>query len=152
MSAVRKNERKSGGGRRFAASRQELPDILGWVKERSEELLPLPQALRLQLAAEEALLNIIAHGYADAAGEPYVQADFWLCEGEVTLELEDAGAAFNPLQPPSVPAPDTALAERQAGGWGLVMLRRFTDAVSYERRGAKNILRMTWRREAAKEK
>lgn len=152
MSAVRKNERKAGGSRRFAADRNELPHILAWVKERSEALLPLPQALRLQLAAEEALLNIIAHGYADADGEPYVQVDFWLSEGEVTLELEDAGAAFNPLQPPSVPSPEAALAERKAGGWGLVMLRRFTDAVSYERRGVKNILRMTWRRDASREK
>lgn len=149
MSAVRNNEKKSGGGRRFAATGKELPHILAWVKERSEALLPLSQALRLQLAAEEALLNIIAHAYANAAGEAYVQADFWLSGGEVALELEDAGAPFNPLQPPSVPSPTAALAERKAGGWGLVMLRRFTDAVSYERRGAKNILRMTWRREGA---
>lgn len=149
---MRKNERKSGGSRRWAADRKELPSILGWVKERSEELLPLPQALRLQLAAEEALLNIIDYGYADAAGEPYVQADFWLSEGEVTLELEDAGAAFNPLQPPSVPSPAAALTQRKAGGWGLVMLRRFTDDASYERCGAKNILRMAWRSEVAEKK
>lgn len=129
--------------KRFAATSQELPLVLAWIKEESEKFLPLSLAMRLQLAAEEAAVNIINYAYNGLAGEKYLQLDFVEVDNAVTLCLEDAGVAFNMLHADAQPDPRAALDERRAGGWGLVMLHKFTDAATYERRDDKNILLLT---------
>ena len=130
-------------GKRFAATGQELPLVLAWIREESEKMLPLPLAMRLQLAAEEAVANIINYAYDGFAGAKYLQLYFIEANNAVTLCLEDAGIPFNMLNADVQPDAEAALDERRAGGWGLVMLRKFTDAAAYERRDEKNILLLT---------
>lgn len=129
--------------KRFAATSQELPLVLAWIRKESEKFLPLSLAMRLQLAAEEAAVNIINYAYEGLSGEKYLQLDFLAAANAVTLCLEDAGVAFNMLHADAQPDPRAALDERRAGGWGLVMLHKFTDAATYERRDEKNILLLT---------
>ena len=141
--------------RRFAAERGSLPRILAWLQQQSERLL-LPekkehqenkmQAMRLQLAAEEAVTNVVDYAYAVNAGasDKYLEAAFWQEDGFLTLVLEDGGIAFDPLAG-EIADSDLPLAERSPGGWGTAMLRRFTDAAFYARQDGKNILRLSVR-------
>ncbi len=92
----------------------------------------------LNLALEEVLANIISYGY-DHAGEHDILVRFSIQTGELTMEIEDDGRAFNPLDQPE---PDLAmpLEERQAGGLGIFLLRKVMDQVEYRRENGKNIL------------
>ncbi len=60
------------------------------------------------------------------------------------MTIEDDGPRFDPL---SLPPPDVtaSLDERPIGGLGLFLVRQLMDAVSYDRVGARNRLRMTKR-------
>jgi anti-anti-sigma factor len=97
----------------------------------------------ISVALDEALSNIIAYGYqAEAKGEITVRP---ACTGdEMSIEIEDGGTAFDPLQ---APLPDLAadLVERQVGGLGIHFIRSLMDAVAYDRRDGRNCLRMVKR-------
>jgi anti-anti-sigma factor len=102
----------------------------------------LPQAVLndVNVALDEALSNIIAHGYeAASVGEIIVRLDY--VRDEVQVEVEDGGRAFDPLQ---VPAPDLTapLRERKVGGLGVHLMRNLMDGLAYHRSGGKNHLRM----------
>src|SRR5581483_1127751 len=94
----------------------------------------------IQVALDEALSNIVAHGYAGATiGTIVVRL---ACrDGEVCIEAEDEGAAFDPLQAP-LPDLTADLAERQIGGLGIHFIRSLMDTVCYNHRDGKNLLRM----------
>jgi len=92
----------------------------------------------LNLALEEVLANIISYGYDDT-GEHDILIRFSIQAGELTMEIEDDGRAFNPLDQP---APDLAkpLEERKPGGVGIFLIRKVIDQMEYRRENGKNIL------------
>jgi anti-sigma regulatory factor (Ser/Thr protein kinase) len=94
----------------------------------------------LKVALDEILTNIISYAYADAGEKPIVTR-LSLDQGRLTVELEDDGRAFNPLQ---VPEPDTKqlLEERPIGGLGIHLVRKLVDALEYRRQNDRNILVM----------
>lgn len=101
--------------------------------------LPEDRIFKLQLASEEALMNIFSYAYPDdAPGEVTV-----LCTMEnardFLVSFEDRGQAFDLL---SVADPDTgqSLDERSVGGLGIHFIKKMTDAVWYARKDGKNIL------------
>jgi serine/threonine-protein kinase RsbW len=95
----------------------------------------------LNVALDEALNNVIAHGFpADAQGEIVVRLA--IQARTVIIEVVDGGRAFDPLQ---VPAPDLTLPlrERRPGGVGIHFIRTLMDEVAYHRVDGQNVLRMT---------
>lgn len=92
----------------------------------------------LNLALEEVLANVVLYGYDDAK-EHDILIRVSIGAEELTMEIEDDGHAFNPLDQP---APDLArpLEERQAGGLGIFLIRKVIDQVEYRRENGKNIL------------
>jgi serine/threonine-protein kinase RsbW len=92
----------------------------------------------LNLVLEEVVTNIISYAYEDAREHEIVMRAN-LSDGELNLEVEDDGRAFNPLQIPS-PDLDTPLEQRRVGGLGLHLVREFTSTVEYDRKGRKNRL------------
>jgi anti-sigma regulatory factor (Ser/Thr protein kinase) len=94
----------------------------------------------LQVVLDEALANVITHGYGgDPGGEILVRLE--RLADSFVLEIEDAGTAFDPLQapPPDLKAP---LRRRQVGGLGMHFVRSLMDEVSYTRSGGRNRLRL----------
>jgi len=95
----------------------------------------------IELAVEEALANICFYAYPDSSGEVEVR-----CTRDETrhflIELIDAGIPFDVL---ARPAPDLTVgaAEQPIGGWGIPLIRALMDNVTYHRKGARNILRLT---------
>jgi anti-sigma regulatory factor (Ser/Thr protein kinase) len=92
----------------------------------------------VRLVVEEAVSNTIRHGYDDERSHE-IRVRATLDRGDLTLEFEDDGRAFNPLE---APLPDVGLPveEKPIGGLGILLLRSLTDAQEYRRSGGKNVL------------
>jgi len=98
---------------------------------------------RLELVAEEALVNIIKHAYSspsDGDVEVRLTAD---AGPSLIVEILDAGVAFDPLQKPD-PDISAGLDERKVGGLGVFMMHKMTDRLAYRRDQNRNILTMTF--------
>ncbi|HUS94068.1 MAG TPA: ATP-binding protein [Patescibacteria group bacterium] len=85
-------------------------------------------ASELKIAVNEALTNIIIHGYQGKPGfiEIFVERD----TNDIRLSLLDNAAAFDPtsVKPPDITIP---LEQRPIGGMGIQMMRSFTDELDY---------------------
>jgi anti-sigma regulatory factor (Ser/Thr protein kinase) len=102
----------------------------------------LPKAIvnDIHVVLDEALSNIVAYGYqASARGTIVVRLARE--NGEVRIEVEDEGRAFDPLRAPS-PDLSANLPRRQIGGLGIHFIKSLMDAVSYDRHDGRNVLCM----------
>lgn len=101
----------------------------GFEKKRIHEI---------ELATEEALVNIFNYAYIEKNGEGEI-----ICKVDdnerFIIEIVDTGVPFNVL---SVEAPDITadISERRIGGLGVFLIKKFMDAVQYRHEGNKNIL------------
>ncbi len=109
--------------------------------------LPSSVEADLNLALEEIVINVMAHGYADRRDHE-IGVRLELERGTLTVRVEDDGLPFNPLE-----APPANLAvppmERRAGGLGIHFVKTLMDGLQYQRLGNKNILVMQKRMGAA---
>lgn len=94
----------------------------------------------INLCLEEAVSNVIRHGYANREGQ-FLTVD---CSsprpGRFVFTVEDEAALFNPLEIP--PQPAIGQQEGQIGGQGIRLLRGFADSLEYEAKPAGNRLRI----------
>ncbi len=84
----------------------------------------------LIVAVNEAVANVVRHGYQNEPGEISVTV---ICSDEwVMVTLLDDCPGFDPT---TVPSPDTTLplAERPFGGLGVHMMRDFCDELNYRK-------------------
>jgi serine/threonine-protein kinase RsbW len=117
---------------RIQSRRAELRKIVALVEQfAAENRLPQAVVNDIDVALEEALSNIMAYGYEEPeSGTIVVRLAYQ--NGEVRVEVEDAGRAFDPLQA-ALPDLTADLAERQVGGLGIHFIRSLMDTVSYDR-------------------
>ncbi len=101
--------------------------------------LDLLEAARIQLAVEEAVTNVINHGYGGKDGEILITSD--IESSQVIITITDTGQLFDPTQ---IPPPDISadLEHRNIGGLGVHLIRSVMDDVKYIREGDKNRLTM----------
>ena len=62
---------------------------------------------------------------------------------DVVLEIEDDGIAFDPTE--GEPPPLATLESTRIGGWGMRIVRRFSDEVRYRRIDGRNCLTLIFR-------
>ena len=127
----------------FAASMDTIPDIVGFVSETASAMGVHPKrVMHLELAVEEAAVNICSYAYEIPPGEVTIRISR---ETEVVrIELVDVGVPFDPL---AADAPDikSELENREVGGLGIFLIRRVLDEVHYSRSGDRNILSLAVR-------
>jgi serine/threonine-protein kinase RsbW len=121
--------------------RRRLHDALE-VFGRQHRMAPRTIA-HLQLALEEHLANLATHGGRPAGGLR-VELRLFPAAAGIEIEVEDNGAAFNPLEHPEVDT-QKPLEDRPIGGLGIHLIRRLTDNLEYRRVGDRNWLRITKR-------
>jgi serine/threonine-protein kinase RsbW len=80
-----------------------------------------------ELVFEEVVSNVIRHG---AAG--HIEVAIASADRALLLSFEDDGPAFDPLQHPSPVLPKT-LEQANDGGLGLLLVRKVSAALRYER-------------------
>ena len=133
-------------GLHLPAELDRLPAFLDYVRRMAGEAgLSDAQGSRLELAVEEALVNVFDYAYADRA-----QAGAVLCRCAVRpdglmVEIVDEGAPFDPLARAD---PDTALDldQREPGGLGILLVKSLVDEIVYRRDGERNVLVIEMRR------
>jgi len=117
-----------------------------WLVDTGRHLcIPADQINRLDLCLNEVLANIIMHGGEAVTSSPILlelQARHQHDKDAAMLTVSDGGIAFDPVSGPINPAP-TSLDEAEPGGLGLLMIRKFTDGLSYEYKDNRNILTLT---------
>jgi len=85
----------------------------------------------INLCLEEALSNVIRHGYRGEPGHP-ITVDFTAAESSVQFVIEDQAPPFDPLAFSPAPKPAN-IEELKPGGRGIVLLRKFASHLAYER-------------------
>ena len=90
----------------------------------------------LTLALEESGSNVVNHGLKRDA-EKRFKVGFQRQGNKLVVELRDPGPAFNPLESTADDAEDD---EDAVGGWGMDLIRRYTDQLQYRREGKENVL------------
>jgi anti-sigma regulatory factor (Ser/Thr protein kinase) len=91
------------------------------------------------LAVDEAVSNIVNHGYP-AAGGP-ITLRIWRQARAIHIELVDRGIAFDPATA-AAPKLSGPLAQRAIGGLGLYLMRQVMDDVRYEHGTRGNVLQL----------
>ena len=127
-----------------AANVGQLNNIAEFVDACAELFgLDVKRTFGLQVAVEEAFVNICSYAYPEANGE--VRITSWAEKSSLVLEISDNGAPFNVLL---LPDPDTtqSITNREIGGLGGYFIRRLTDTVSYRRENGQNILTLMLQR------
>ena len=94
----------------------------------------------LTLALEECGSNIVNHGLRRDPDMTF-HVSFEHTGSEISIELRDPGPEFDPtLKPAGEPDADD---DGPPGGWGIFLVRRYTDEIHYTREGGENRLRLT---------
>jgi len=97
----------------------------------------------LAVALEECASNIVRHAGLDSSRE-FFEIELERSDTGVAIELRDTGPAFDPTAAsPPESAPGESL--RAEGGWGIELVRHYTDEISYRRANGGNVLRLSKR-------
>ncbi|MDE8349714.1 MAG: ATP-binding protein [Acidocella sp.] len=119
----------------------DLSRLYPWFEDAAAKLgLPKPLVQKMQVVAEEAVMNVAMHAYAPGS-EDKIEVRLSASQAIAELVVEDCGPAFDPLAVTEQPRP-ASLAEAKVGGLGLNLLKRFCPDISYARLNGRNQLRL----------
>ena len=121
----------------------EVSLLAEWVEQIGEELgLEMPEVFQLNLALEEAVVNVMNYAYEDSG---LIDLSAKVVDSEIVFVLEDSGKAFDPTK---VDDPDITLSaeERNIGGLGIFLVQQLMSGVTYSREDGKNVLTMIYKR------
>ena len=119
---------------------EKLPELLAFIEQQMEEVgCPLKTQMEIAVAAEEVFVNIASYAYAPGTGIATVCIEIDDDPPVATIAFSDSGVPFDPLKKAD---PDVTLPaeEREIGGLGIFMTRKFMDDVTYTYRDGQNIL------------
>lgn len=115
---------------RVEADVNNLSQIRGYI-QNSISTLDVPQGLvdDIVLAVDEAVTNIILHGYKEGPG--MIEIELRRESDSLFLCLQDQAPSFDPTQ---VPSPDLTLPleKRPLGNMGVHLIRHMVDEIIYE--------------------
>lgn len=97
-------------------------------------------AFQLNLALEELFVNAVRHGGCEGIADA-AQIRLIAEAGGVQVQFRDRGRAFDPTEAPAAGLL-TPLAEREAGGLGIHLVREIMREIEYRREDGWNVLRM----------
>ena len=122
---------------------ENLPRVLAFVDERLEKVAcPMKAQMQIDVAVEEIFVNIASYAYAPEKGKATVRVEVSEDPVTVTITFVDHGIPYDPLarEDPDITLPAD---ERETGGLGIFMTKKFMDAVTYTYKDGQNILTLT---------
>ncbi len=125
---------------------EQIPLLTSWVTTVGKDLqLSDTSIFQLNLALEEAVVNVMNYAYPDVQGMPILlTVETQATEGSVLFTLIDEGIPFDPT---TKIMPDITLPamERPIGGLGIFLIEQLMENVTYKRVGDKNVLEMKYK-------
>ena len=123
------------------ATPEEVMRAVGALQELGQaQQVPEKQLFGLALALEECASNIVNHAYQRDARQTF-QVTLQLTGNAIIIELRDHGPEFDPTREPVLET-EANVDDRPPGGWGIQLVRRYTDEMRHSREGDENILRL----------
>jgi anti-sigma regulatory factor (Ser/Thr protein kinase) len=110
----------------------ELSRAQSWAESLADRVgLSADTRYAVSLCLEEAIANVVLHGYRNEPGHPIVLRS-WRSSDTLSFTIEDAAPPFAP------PAPSEAykhesLESLTPGGQGIRLLHHFAGSLAYER-------------------
>jgi serine/threonine-protein kinase RsbW len=111
------------------ASLDNLQKVRQYIEKASNRLGVSQKALGdLLLVVDEAVTNVIIHGYGDSEGvvKLHMEAE----DDSVIISIRDQAKDFDASMV-SAPELDTALKDRPFGGMGIFLIRKMTDEAEF---------------------
>ena len=90
------------------------------------------------LVLDELLTNIISYGLKDSR-HGLITLELDIIDEKLQIRITDGGIPFNPFDKPD-PNLDIPLEQRQPGGLGIYLVKKYMDEYSYEYRDEQNIV------------
>ena len=125
----------------FKNQEQELTRVTEFMENICDELqLDMHVAMKLQVAIEEMVTNVIFYAYPEGTS-----ADITLSaesdDKELTFVLSDTGKPFDPTAKEDADIEANPM-DREQGGMGILIVKNIMNEVSYQRLGDTNQLTM----------
>ncbi|NGX33896.1 MAG: Serine-protein kinase RsbW [Candidatus Anoxychlamydiales bacterium] len=127
----------------FEAALINLYQILIWVRERVSKYFTQKDLEKIELATEEAIVNIVKHGYKKKKGK--IEIEIFINDS-LYLMIKDKGPKFNPLSVRKKIDLTKNIKKRNEGGLGIFFIFQCMDEVKYQRKDSINILTMKKKR------
>ncbi|MEM6281037.1 MAG: ATP-binding protein [Chloroflexota bacterium] len=122
----------------------QVPGACSWVVEVAEGAgMTMRDANHLELAVDEAVTNIIEHGYGGSGGGRSIDIIVSEDGSQFKITIVDEGPPFDPL---SLKDPDPTgkdVEDLDIGGWGFFFIKKVMDSVYYQYKSDRNHLIMT---------
>ena len=124
--------------KKFPAALLSLHPILDWTRSLIEKTtLSKEEIRRMEIALEEALVNIFSYAYPNEKGMVEVSIEHKDAK-YIQITIQDQGVPFNPLEYTKnidALAPIDTIKE---GGLGILFMQKFVDQIEYRREKNKN--------------
>ena len=100
------------------------------------------QIRSIELALEEALVNVCRYAYQEQTGDVEVRC-LAVNDDRFLIEIIDSGIPFDAC---ALPTPDlkACIAERKIGGLGIHFIKKMATNIEYRRKDGFNILSLTF--------
>lgn len=124
------------------AAIENIEKVTNFVNTELEALdCPYKAEMQIDLAIDELFGNIANYAYNPETGDATVRLEVEEDPLSVIITFSDNGKPFNPLE---AKEPDTTLSaeERQIGGLGIFIVKKYMDMIDYDYRDGQNILRI----------
>lgn len=128
------------------AQKRYLSAISAFIVAVTKETdLPHRRAYRLRLAVDEAVTNIIQHGYEHCTENDVPLVHLWAEIGphSVSVTIEDGGEPYDMTQAADPTDLNRPPEEREIGGLGVYLITHYVDDLRFERVNDRNINRLT---------
>ena len=115
----------------------ELARVGDWIETLGQRCaLRQSVIFAMHLCLEEAVSNIIRHGFAESRDGDRESREVRLAVEErgdaIVLTVEDTGKPFDPFKVPPRAKP-TTIENVSEGGWGIPLMTQFARRLAYER-------------------
>ncbi len=95
----------------------------------------------IRLAVEEIFINICSYAYRPDHAETWISCRVVEHETYILLQFTDSGIPFDPLKKEAVDVTGKQFVEHE-GGFGIHLVKKMMDEVSYEYRDGMNVLKV----------
>ena len=115
---------------------EDMAMLWAWVEAIvAEYAIPPDSAFAIHLCLEEAISNVIRHGYSGQPGHTLAVGCASPNAHEIVFTIEDQAPPFDPLEPSLIeelpaPVPEDFL---RPGGRGILLMRKFASSIAYQR-------------------